>query len=399
MRKLENKEVGRSEYLRDAVLTILSRQDFATKNIRHFPGDLSEALMIESKGDRPNLYVPLKIEGLYRSAPFRHLIGDSILRFEKHNLWCKRGEGQLMLAVLFDRYPPKAERDLADYSQLFPDHPLNWVLVSRDGRCGVRLLGEDYEHEIEPLSPPSQASPAKPVNLFSAKNQWLLKCMLMPGLDVRYWGGPQKSPRSVSALSDVSGIAQSTASTFIKALSLEGYLAEDRYGFRVVRHRELLEDWHYAAKRRPSVLQGVRPLYGREPESLWLDRIRLLTGREARHSPLAIGSHLACHLLDVGRSNQRPLYLHVQSPFEEVTDALDLVPDESDAPWGILVRHSFPTQVFGGVVINKDKLPIVDVLQAWLDVRLSLARGAEQAEYLYEKILSKHFLSKGGHAD
>lgn len=385
----------RMQYLQNAVRHALKNYAPAVRVGTPFEGSEGHLAAIEFKDQVPKLSIRLKIEGLYRSSSFQNLLGNAILHFQ-HSLWYRKGEGQLLIAVYFDRYPPRAERDLADYSKSFLGGKLNWLIVSREGRCGLRLFGQEVEFEMEQaLDLPAESAPSPSAALFSAKNQWLLKCMLLPGLDPQYWGGPGKKPRSVGELAELAGVPQSTASAFIKTAESADYLRRSQSGFAIVRHRELLNEWHYALKRRTPVLQGVRPLYGPEPEERWLQRIRILAEANADKFSVAIGSHLACHLLNLGRSNQRGALLHVQWAFGEVIDKMDFVADDSAAPWMYLVRWSYPKLVFGGAVRSDKGFPVVDILQTWLDVRQSPARGLEQADYLYDQVLAKHFASKG----
>jgi hypothetical protein len=41
--------------------------------------------------------------------------------------------------------------------------------------------------------------------------------------------------------------------------------------------------------------------------------------------------------------------------------------------------------------VRVDGVPVADALQCFLDVRLSHARGYEQSEYIYERVLRPHF--------
>jgi hypothetical protein len=71
-----------------------------------------------------------------------------------------------------------------------------------------------------------------------------------------------------------------------------------------------------------------------------------------------VGSHYACHLHGVGRSNVKSAMLYV-----------------------------------GRAGVAADGLPVCDILQCYLDVGGSRARGQEQADYIAEKILLPHFRS------
>ena len=53
-----------------------------------------------------------------------------------------------------------------------------------------------------------------------------------------------------------------------------------------------------------------------------------------------------------------------------------------------------PDSVFGGAV-TAHGLMVVDALQCYLDVSSSAARGQEQAQHIFERVLSPHFQELG----
>ncbi len=337
--------------------------------------------------DHPKqVLVSRRIEGVYRSDRFRDLIGHSILRFRALSEKESR-DSQLMLAIFLERYSPRAVVDLSEYSDQFLDGALNWIIVSPDGRAVMRLFGVDIEYEMEDkLAPPAEAK-AEPsrYSLFSERNQWLFKCLLLPGVSSSYWGGPSDKARSVVDLAEKSGIPQPAVSVFLQQAEAAGYVKRDGRSFRVLRHRELLEEWSFAARFNPPESMNVRPIFGQSFEE-WS---REHPAHQNEPSYVA-GSHLACLIMGLGRSNNPEKLLYVQDQFDEVMERLDLVPDPSESPWAKLVRPKYPELIFRGAVW-RENIWIVDILQAYLDVRLSPARGMEQAEVIYMSKLRKHF--------
>jgi len=99
---------------------------------------------------------------------------------------------------------------------------------------------------------------------------------------------------------------------------------------------------------------------------------------------------LACHVMGLGRSNNPEKLLYVRDPFDKAVESLNLLPDPSESPWAKLVRPKYPELIIRGASW-RDNIWIVDILQAYLDVRLSPARGMEQAEAIYMSLLRKHF--------
>jgi hypothetical protein len=337
------------------------------------------------------LIVECKRPHRYRAEEFRGLVGDAILRFQKAAP--PAPGGRLMLAFLLARMSRNAERDLREYAGRFMPE-LQWLLLAEDGRGRMRLDGRDEDVEAdEPLRRCDDAPVGlSRAGLFSPNAQWLWKLLLMPGIDARYWGGPQQRPGSINELAGLARVSQPSVSSFISRAEAEGFVGRLRSGFAVHRHRELLDDWVHAVKHGRKEVQPLRFVYPDEPEEKWLGKLRSFCGPQGGPSrpPLVVGSHLACHLLGMGRSNVRLPWLHAGGKPAEIMAALDLAPAERGEGRVSLVVPSSPASVFGGLVWA-DGVPVCDALQCYLDVRLSAARGLEQSEAIMDRILRPHF--------
>jgi hypothetical protein len=335
--------------------------------------------------------VETKSMALYRSAEFRAMIGDAILRFQ-----ASKAAGQLLLAVRFGRMGGRAESDLLEYAKSYaPD--LCWLLLPDRGDAVLHLAGQGRvvipnDTSAGSDSVTQQAGGAR--GLFSPKSQWLWKLLLMPGIDSRYWSGCESRPRSVSELVMCSGVSQPAVSSFLSRAERLGFLKRDAGRLTVINHRELLEDWMYASKHMRRQILGVRPLYGEPSEEELLRQLREYCSRERLDngvSPVVVSSHLACRLLGLGRSNQRVAQLRVAGrPVPEVMEALDLVPAAEGQAVLEMVADGLSDSAHRGCV-RVDGVPVADALQCFLDVRLSHARGYEQSEYIYERVLRPHF--------
>jgi hypothetical protein len=78
--------------------------------------------------------------------------------------------------------------------------------------------------------------------------------------------------------------------------------------------------------------------------------------------------------------------VYVEDDFREFMEAWELADCDSRDAHLVLVRPRFPESVFRGTVQRKD-LPVVDVLQAALDVRSQKPRGGEQADFIIDHVL------------
>ena len=334
------------------------------------------------------VHLQAKVADAYRSAVFPALIGDAILHIQ-HD----RAPGQVMLAFLLNKFSGQAIADLERYAgKYLPD--LSWFVIDSSGHGQVRIGGLSADLHLPPLSSQAvRAGPFAPASgLFSANNQWMLKILLLAGMPGRYWGGPSRVPSGVVELAKAAGVSQPSASAFVAKFEAAGYLRRAERRLAIVHHRDLLDDWFHALKLSRRGAISLRGLYGDEPEDRVLEKLRALCSRSspAAEVPAIVGGHLACHLLGAGRSNVRAIRIYANRPMEEVMAALNLVPGESGpASIGIVPPPAGKAVAAGSVRVNG--LPVCDLLQCYLDVRASHARGVEQSEFIRDRILMPHF--------
>lgn len=82
--------------------------------------------------------------------------------------------------------------------------------------------------------------------------------------------------------------------------------------------------------------------------------------------------------------------IYANRPMDEVLAALDLARNEAGSFPVSIVPPPAGKAVSAGSV-NLDGLPVCDVLQCYLDVRGSHARGTEQSEFIRDRVLLPHF--------
>lgn len=149
------------------------------------------------------LVVEMRVMNAYRSQEFRALIGDAILR-KRYGEPERRDERELFLAVMLKRMSPMVVKDLHDYAQRYLPS-LNWLAMDEVGQgracfSGVEELlswPDAFRQEVDVRVQGSQG------NVFSKKNQWLFKILLLAGIDKRHWGGPSHVPCSISELAQI----------------------------------------------------------------------------------------------------------------------------------------------------------------------------------------------------
>ena len=366
---------SRQQYLIDKISNIM--QSRGLRNYREAGNDKGPRADLVFHEGNSELFVECKAMNLYRAADFRAVIGDAILRFRHNKPNACSAKERLMIAFLMQRMSRKAEADLKEYAHnYFPG--LQWIILAEDG-SGVIHLGEQEERvSVAPLEDRIHRDHgADRGSLFSPNNQWLFKVLLLSGMDSKYWGGPSKRPNSVSELANVAGVPQPSVSSFVKMAKQEGFLKEDGKGFLVQHHQELLDDWGHALKNRMRYAKGLRSVYPNEPVDNILLKLRSYCRNSHNDSVsvrIALGGHMGCHLLGLGRSNMQQVRLYAEGGVKGLLSALDLVEEPEAAAQIVLVVQPKNASVFRGAV-EVDGVRVCDILQCYFDVRFSYARG------------------------
>ena len=371
------------QYLLNSLQDWLHERGFADAgNSRPGLSKLEPDLVLQ-KGHRL-MVAEAKVANIYRSQVFPALIGDFILRAGE-----SINDDDIMIALLVKRLSDKALADLASYADIYLPE-LNWFLLDEDGAGRASISGSVSDLSFDPLPSGSHSRPhgAPKRALFSLNNQWLLKMLLLPGIHPRYWGGPREQPRSIVKLAQAANVPQSSVSAFVSKFEAEGYIRREKGRPVVVRHRELLDEWFFAARNASSERIPVKHMYGDSPEDL-CRRIGIPDIAQGKLPDMIVGYHLACHLHEVGRSNVKVGWLYPCRQVEDLMKDYELVADKSSSPRLWLVPEK--AKVVGRGWVEAGGIPACDILQCYLDVRESHARGHEQADHILNQVLMPHF--------
>ncbi len=341
--------------------------------------------------------VEIKVQVPFRRSQFLGAIAHGILQLR--DLKQSEPARKPLLAVWVEKAKPNAAREFESYVQRHAPE-IEWLIMDASGwrkwKCGTDQ-GERSGEERGSIKPSSSASPRS--NPFAPRNQWMLKLLLLPGIEEKYWGGLRSRPASISALAEIAGVAKSHAWNLVALIEARGYLRRQGERFMFPGLRRLLEDWSAFVRLRPDRVLGAKPIHPeRSPEKA----VRQLLARLARRTSavdepgtaaVVVGGHRACHLLALGRSNIESARLYVEHPAETL-ERLDLVPADTDAALVEIVEPRAKDSIFKGSA-RVDGLPVADILQLYLDLRTSPARGVEQSDFLFERVLGPHFEKAG----
>lgn len=330
--------------------------------------------------------IRLRVLDLFREDIFRGLLADAILhRLQPNALPAEEGP-PAAIAILLSRFSTKAV-DLARQYVKAHDPSLPWVVMDVRGRIAYSAERQVQEAKVEPLRSREDyhASSDAPRRMFSPNNQWLLKVLLLSGIGSKRWGGPDLAVDgySLSNLSDLAGKPQSSVSLFLGLAERQGWLNRKSERLVMLRIPQLLDQWSYHLRNNPDPSIPVASIYPGEEWEAVLERLR---GR----GDAVIGGHAGAHLMGLGAGNVDIPHIHVRHLASGLKD-LDLAEVPQDRAIAILSQPKAVDAVFRGAVIDHKGLPLADILQVYLDVRLCMARGEEQAEYIYERALAPFF--------
>jgi hypothetical protein len=186
-------------------------------------------------------------------------------------------------------------------------------------------------------------------------------------------------------LSKLAATSLPSAWRFLSSLKEAGFIEESNGGLEVVRRDDLLSMWGSAVRRPPHELRAAFSIPVREPVSVLEPRINSLHSAGQR---IAWGGFAAIARLGFQFVHGAPLHLYVDDLSEAMLRRLNLVRAESNQASDVILRKSrWPESVFRGAV-EKGGQPTTDILQSWLDVSQHPARGAEQANVLWTRVLA-----------
>jgi hypothetical protein len=257
-----------------------------------------------------------------------------------------------------------------------------------DSRGRFEFHGEGLEGlTSEPMRRPRQSrTPGTHVgDLFSDLNQFMLKALLGRYLPEELLHVPRGRIDGAAQLSKLAGTSLPSAWRFLSGLKDAGFLEESSGALEVVRRDDLLSAWVSAVRRPPHEVRAAFSIPVREPISVLEPRVRAFHSAGQR---IAWGGFAAIARLGFQFVHGAPLHLYVEDLSEATLRRLNLVRAESNQASQVILRKSrWPESVFRAAV-EKAGQPTTDILQSWLDVSQHPARGLEQANVLWTRVLA-----------
>jgi hypothetical protein len=228
-------------------------------------------------------------------------------------------------------------------------------------------------------------------HLFSDLNQWMLKVLLAPHLSEELLRAPRGEYRNASQLAEAAQVSMMSAFRFVRQLRQEDFLDSDSQILRLVRREELMHHWQ-AAHLRPAPelpLRWIVPVKNERQLPAALHAYSVHPGLKRQPAPRAcLGLFAAAESLGFGFVHGVPPYFYLESLDREVLHRMGLSPERAEHAPDVYVRVPvFRESVFRGAV-EREGVPVADILQVWLDVGSHPARGAAQAEQIRRRVLA-----------
>jgi hypothetical protein len=231
-------------------------------------------------------------------------------------------------------------------------------------------------------------------NLFSDLNQWLLKVLLAPLLPEDLLQAPRGEYRNASELATAARVSVMSSFRFVRQLEQEGFLDNDSEVLRLVRRQDLMDRWRatYLRPLRELPLIWIDPIEAKRP---LLSVLRAYNDRSTvreRPEPRAcLGLSGAEEALGFGPFPEvRPTF-YLEQLNREALATLGLSPQHAEYRPHVFVRVPvFRESIFRAAVI-RDGVPVIDILQLWLDVNASPACGETRAEEIRSRALTPIF--------
>ncbi len=222
-------------------------------------------------------------------------------------------------------------------------------------------------------------------DLFSDLNQFMLKVLLGRYLPEELLHVQRGRIDGAAQLSKLAGTSLPSAWRFLSGLKEAGFIDESSGAFEVVRRDDLLSAWVSAVRRPPHEVRAAFSIPVREPLSVLEPRVTAVHSAAQR---IAWGGFAAIARLGFQFVHGAPLHLYVDDLSEATLRRLNLVRAESNQASQVILRKPrWPESVFRAAV-ERGGQPTTDILQSWLDVSQHPARGAEQANVLWTRVLA-----------
>lgn len=312
-------------------------------------------------------------------------------------------EPALPVAVVASRHIPEAVAEqVKQFAVRHAPHVGIGVIDSQGFRVfqGFGLEKFNSERSVSPqLGLPVQSELSS--YLFSDLNQWMLKILLGASIPESLLSVPRGKYRSGRQLAQAAGVSVMSASRFLRQLSSDAFLDKRKDSLRLVRIEELMRRWQAANLRgareipvrwiipsgKDQLLSAVRS-YSSSMDAKRSRPRRPQPGRLVESPPrICIGLFAAAELLGFKFVHGAARHLYFERLDADALKQLGLSVENAEGRPDAYVRIPENKEAVFRPVVRHEGIPVADIVQVWLDVSNHPARGEEQAEQIWKRVL------------
>ena len=356
---------------------------------RHATANPGPDIVFEKEGQEYVLEMKASSEG--RSDRLIPLLSQAILQARTYAE--ESGRAIPIAIVAAPRIPVSVAGQIRDFAQRYASE-VGVGMIDAEGFRSFIGFGLEALDAKPSRHPASEVSRARRLpHLFSDLNQWMLKILIGQHLPATHISIPRGPIRNASQLANLAGVSVISASRFVKNLSERGFLDRRDDLLRIVRLQELLDLW-ISANRDERDEIPARWIIKKGP-----DQLKSVLGDYAAPHPsksltkdtpkCCLALFAAADALGYGFVHGATPHIYLESVTLGALHRLGLVLDHTNRAADVYIRKPSNTRAIFKPVVMRDKIPVSDILQVWLDVSTHPARGREQAREIWRHALKK----------
>ena len=350
-------------------------------------------LIFEKDGTK--YLVQLKVSSEGRSDRLIPLLSQAILQA---HAYAQQREGATPIAVVAARHiPASVASQIQEFAKRYAPEVGVGVIDAEGLRSFIGFGLEALDAKPSRRQDSEVARAPRRTDLFSDLNQWMLKVLIGQRLPDRLIAVPRDPVRNASQLAHIAGVSIMTASRFVNQLSERKFLHKRDDLLQIARVEELLDLW-ISANREAADEIPARWIIKKGPDQL-KSTLREYAAPHPRGSIIksvprcCLALFAAADALGYGFVHGVPAHIYLESLTLDALGRLGLMIDHSGRSPDIYIRKPANRKAVFEAQVERDGVPVSDILQVWLDVSTHPTRGKEQAREIRQRVL-KHFFGR-----
>lgn len=323
----------------------------------------------EGRSDR---LIPLLSQGILQAQAFARQFGDGAAP---------------MAVVAARRIPASVAGHLMQFAQRHAPAVAIGVIDVEGYRsfAGPGLSGLDAKRSVGARA---VKNPQHQPDLFSDLNQWMLKILIGGSLSGDLISVPREKIRNATHLAEVASVSVMSASRFVNQLAKQGFLDEDREHLRIARMEELFERWASAYRAAAPRDLPARWIIRKDEKQFLKTVAQYAAKRNVKLQPrCCVGLFAAADSLGLGFVRGVPPHLYLDRLNPDVLRQLGLSLEGTDRSVDVNIRIPSNRETVFRAAVSRDGVPVSDAIQVWLDTAAHPARGREQANEIWRRVL------------